>query len=165
MRADGDRMGPLGGGLLTGRYGTDRSRPNDTRIAATGAHRDQLTESRLAIADAVNTLAAERGASPSQVAIALVRSQQARAVIVPILGARRCSQIEDNVGALDIELTPDERDRLEQLTRIELGFPHDFAASSRLVDGDNGSLIDDRSVAWATGVNDRPRRPRRRIDV
>ena len=142
--------GPLGGGLLTGRYGTDRSPPDDTRIAATGAHRDQLTERRLAIADAVNAVAAERGASPSQVAIAWVRSQQARAVIVPILGARRRSQMEDNLGALEIELTPDELARLEELTRIELGFPHDFASGSRLVDGDNGSLIDDRRLAWAT---------------
>jgi len=142
--------GPLGGGLLTGRYGTDRSPPDDTRIAATGAHRDQLTERRLAIADGVNAVAAERGASPSQVAIAWVRSQQARAVIVPILGARRRSQMEDNLGALEIELTPDELARLEKLTGIELGFPHDFASGSRLVDGDNGSLIDDRRLAWAT---------------
>src|SRR5215207_9021826 len=143
--------GPLGGGLLTGRYGTDRDRPEDTRIAATGAHGEsQLTERRLAIADAVNAVAAERGASPSQVAIAWVRSQQARAVIVPILGARRRSQMEDNLGALEIELTPDELARLEELTRIELGFPHDFASGSRLVDGDNGSLIDDRRLAWAT---------------
>ena len=142
--------GPLGGGLLTGRYGTDRRPPDNTRIAATGGHADQLSERRLAIADAVNTVAAERGASPSQVAIAWVRSQQARAVIVPILGARRRSQMEDNLGALEIELTPDELARLEELTRIELGFPHDFASGSRLVDGDNGSLIDDRRLAWAT---------------
>jgi aryl-alcohol dehydrogenase-like predicted oxidoreductase len=143
--------GPLGGGLLTGRYGTDRDRPEDTRIAATGAHgASQLSERRLAIADAVNAVAAERGATPSQVAIAWVRSQQARGVIVPMVGARRRSQIEDNLGALAIELAPDELDRLEQLTRIELGFPHDFGAGARLVDGDNGRLIDDRRLARET---------------
>jgi aryl-alcohol dehydrogenase-like predicted oxidoreductase len=143
--------GPLGGGLLTGRYGTDRDRPDDTRIAATGAYGEsQLTERRLAIADAVIAVAAARDATASQVAIAWVRSQQARGVIVPILGARRHSQIEDNLGALAIELTPDELDRLEQLTRVDLGFPHDFGAGARLVDRDYGSLIDDRrlTAAW-----------------
>jgi len=143
--------GPLGGGLLTGRYGTDRDRPDDTRIAATGAYGErQLTERRLAIADAVNAVAAERGASPSQLAIAWVRSQHARGVIVPIVGARRRSQIEDNLGALAIELTVDELDRLDRVTSIELGFPHDFGAGARLVDGDSGSLIDDRRPASAT---------------
>jgi aryl-alcohol dehydrogenase-like predicted oxidoreductase len=137
--------GPLAGGFLTGRYGTDRDRPDNTRIAATGADGDrQLTQRKLAIADAVNAVAAERGATPSQVAIAWVRSQHARGVIVPILGARRRTQIEHNLGALAIELTPDELDRLDRLTHIELGFPHDFGPGARLVDGDNGPLIDDR---------------------
>lgn len=140
--------GPLGGGLLTGRYGTDREPPDNTRIAAIGAGGpSQLTERKLAIADSVNAVAAERGATPSQVAIAWVRSQHARGVIIPVLGARRRSQIEDNLGALAFELTRGELDRLEQLTKIELGFPHDFGAGARLVDGDNGSLIDDRRLA------------------
>ena len=140
--------GPLGGGLLTGRYGTDRERPDDTRIAAMDAQgKGRPSERELAVADAVNAVAAERGATSSQVAIAWVRSQQARGVIVPILGARRRSQIEDNLGALAIELTPDELDRLERITGVELGFPHDFGAGARLVDGDNRSLIDDPRLA------------------
>jgi len=85
---------------------------------------------------------------------------------VPIVGARRRSQVEDNLGALAIELTPDELDRLERLTRIELGFPHDFGAGARLVDGDSGSLIDDRRLAAGEGdgVNDPAAVPRRAID-
>jgi aryl-alcohol dehydrogenase-like predicted oxidoreductase len=55
---------PLGGGLLTGRYGSDRDRPDDTRIAAFGE--SALTERKLAIADCVNTVAGEHGASPAQ---------------------------------------------------------------------------------------------------
>lgn len=72
---------PLGGGLLTGRYGSDRPRPDDTRVAALS--QKSLTDRNLAIADAVNAVAAERGVSPAQVAIAWVRAQQARSVIVP----------------------------------------------------------------------------------
>src|SRR5215213_5286868 len=131
--------GPLGGGLLTGRYGSDRTRPNDTRVAALG--QSGLTDRNLAIADAVNAVAAERGASSAQDAIAWVRAQQARGVIVPILGARRCRQLEDNLGALESELTAEELARLEEVSRIELGFPHDFGAD-RLAYGTTRPLID-----------------------
>jgi aryl-alcohol dehydrogenase-like predicted oxidoreductase len=130
---------PLGGGLLTGRYGSDRERPDDTRVAALG--QSSLTDRNLAIADVVNAVAAERGASSAQVAIAWVRAQQARSVIVPVLGARRCDQLEDNLGALELELTAAELERLEEVSRIQLGFPHDFGAD-RLAYGNTRPLID-----------------------
>jgi aryl-alcohol dehydrogenase-like predicted oxidoreductase len=130
---------PLGGGLLTGRYGSDRQRPDDTRVAALG--QGSLTDHNLAIADAVNAVAAERGASSAQVAIAWLGAQQARGVIVPMLGARRCEQLEDNLGALRLELTAAELVRLEEVSRIQLGFPHDFGAD-RLAYGNTRPLID-----------------------
>jgi aryl-alcohol dehydrogenase-like predicted oxidoreductase len=131
---------PLGGGLLTGRYGSDRQRPEDTRVAALGA--TSLTGRNLAIVDVVNAVAAERGVSSAQVAIAWLRAQQARAVIVPMLGARRRDQLEDNLGALELELTAaEELARLEEVSRIELGFPHDFGAD-RLAYGTTRPLID-----------------------
>jgi aryl-alcohol dehydrogenase-like predicted oxidoreductase len=130
---------PLGGGLLTGRYGSDRERPADTRVAALG--QSSLTGRNLAIADVVNAVAAERGASSAQVAIAWVRAQQARSVIVPMLGARRCEQLEDNLGALELELTAAELARLEEVSRIQFGFPHDFGAD-RLAYGTTRPLID-----------------------
>lgn len=69
---------PLGGGLLTGRYGTGRERPTDRRVAGVGGAYKQrtLSERNLAIADAVNQIAGARDASASQVAIAWVRAQQ-----------------------------------------------------------------------------------------
>lgn len=130
---------PLGGRLLTGRYGSDRDRPADTRIAAFGE--STLTERKLAVADRVNAVAAERGASSAQVAIAWLRAQQARSVIVPIVGARRRQQLEDNLGALELELTTDELALLGDASRIELGFPHDCGAA-RIAYGDTGPLID-----------------------
>jgi aryl-alcohol dehydrogenase-like predicted oxidoreductase len=130
---------PLGGGLLSGRYGSDRQRPGDTRVAALG--QSSLTGRNLAIADVVNAVAAERGASSAQVAIAWVRAQQARSVIVPILGARRRQQLEDNLGALELELTAAELARLEEVSRIQLGFPHDFG-TDRLAYGTTRPLID-----------------------
>jgi aryl-alcohol dehydrogenase-like predicted oxidoreductase len=131
---------PLGGGLLTGRYGSDRERPADTRIAAFGE--SSLTERKLAIADAVNAVAAERGASSPQVAIAWLRAQQERSVVVPILGARRREQLKDTLGVLELELSNEELARLDDASRIELGFPHDFGAG-RLAYGETKPLIDD----------------------
>jgi aryl-alcohol dehydrogenase-like predicted oxidoreductase len=115
---------PLGSGLLTGRYGTDREAPEGTRITTTQYER-LLTDRNLAIADTVNEVAAERGASSAQVAIAWVRAQQ-RAVIIPIVGARSRAHIEDSLGAVDVELSDEELERLDEVSRIELGFPHDF---------------------------------------
>src|SRR6266498_1308140 len=131
---------PLGGGLLTGRYGHDRQRPAGTRVAAFGE--GSLTDRNLAIADAVNQVAAQRGASSAQVAIAWVRAQRARGAIVPILGVRRREQLEDNLGALALELTDQELVRLEEVSRVELGFPHDFGGG-RLAYGDTRPLVDD----------------------
>jgi aryl-alcohol dehydrogenase-like predicted oxidoreductase len=137
---------PLGGGLLTGRYGSDRARPDDTRVAALGD--GNVTERTLAIADSVNEVAAERGASSARVAIAWLRAQHAHATIVPILGVRRREQLDDNLGALELDLTADELARLEDASQIELGFPHDFGGS-RLAYGDKRALIDDhRHVAF-----------------
>jgi aryl-alcohol dehydrogenase-like predicted oxidoreductase len=124
---------------LTGRYASDHDRPDDTRIAAFGE--SGLSARKLAIADSVNTIASERGASSAQVAIAWLRAQHERSVIVPILGARRTEQLEDSLGALELELTTDEMATLDAASRIELGFPHDFGGA-RLAYGDTGPLID-----------------------
>lgn len=135
---------PLGGGLLTGRYGTDRPRPEDTRLAGIGGRHAErvLSERNLGIADAVNEVAAERGASATQVAIGWVRAQQRRGVVIPIVGARTREQIEDNIGALDVEFSEAELERLYEASRIELGFPHDFEGA-RLAHGETFELIDD----------------------
>jgi aryl-alcohol dehydrogenase-like predicted oxidoreductase len=132
---------PLGGGLLTGRYGSDRDQPDGTRIATT-LYRERLTHRNLAIADAVNELAAERNASSAQIAIAWVRAQQQRATVIPIVGARTSAQIQDSLGAVSIELSAEELDRLEQLSRIDLGFPHDFAGRA-MAHGTTFELVDD----------------------
>jgi len=116
---------PLAGGLLSGRYGTDREHPTDTRMATLPDYNDTLTDRNLVIADAVNTVAAELGVSAAQVAIAWTRARDPRG-IVPIVGARRPEQLEDNLGALDVVLDEDQLARLDAASAIEMGFPHDF---------------------------------------
>jgi aryl-alcohol dehydrogenase-like predicted oxidoreductase len=50
------------------------------------------------------------------------------AVTAPIIGARTLAQLEDNLGALDVRFTDDERAALDAVSAVELGFPHDFLA-------------------------------------
>ncbi|MGI8519911.1 MAG: aldo/keto reductase [Actinomycetota bacterium] len=128
---------PLGGGLLTGRYGSDRERPTDGRLAGR-----TLSESKLAIADALNSVAEARGSSASQVALAWVRAQQRRAVTIPIVGVRTEAQLVDNLAATEMDLDPDELARLDEVSRVTLGFPGDFGGASAAY-GNTFDLIDD----------------------
>ncbi|WP_432419795.1 aldo/keto reductase [Baekduia alba] len=123
---------PLGGGLLTGRYGTDRERPQDTRVAGIGGSYEQraLSERNLAIADALNAVAQARGASASQVAIAWLLVQQRRAVTIPIVGTRTLAQLTDNLGALDLELEAGELEQLDAVSAVPAGFPGDFGGAA-----------------------------------
>ena len=118
---------PLGGGILTGKYRRDNSAATvdgaPTREAANRAS-GRVTERNLAIADEVAAIAAELGHQPAQVALAWLLAQPG--VTSPVLGARTCRQLEDNLGALDVDLSADHLERLERVSSIELGFPHDF---------------------------------------
>ncbi|HWQ83317.1 MAG TPA: hypothetical protein VN363_02055, partial [Anaerolineales bacterium] len=62
-----------------------------------------------------------------------------------ILGARHLEQLQDNLGALDLTLTPEQIFKLDSLSPIQLGFPHDFLSGSEvrsLLFGDTHPLID-----------------------
>ena len=135
---------PLGGGLLTGRYGSDRERPADSRVAGIGGAYEQrtLSERNLAIADAVNQVAHARGASASQIAIAWVRAQQQRAVTIPIVGVRTEAQLADNLAAVEIDLEPHELETLNHASHVPLGFPGEFGGAG-LAYGNTFDLIDD----------------------
>jgi aryl-alcohol dehydrogenase-like predicted oxidoreductase len=123
---------PLASGVLTGKYsradlaiGTGGEKPQGTRrdiAAGNGA----LTERGLAIAEVVQSVARELGASAAQVALAWTLLEPA--VTAPIIGARTLAQLEDNLGALDVRLEAEQRRKLAAASRIELGFPHDFLA-------------------------------------
>jgi diketogulonate reductase-like aldo/keto reductase len=49
-------------------------------------------------------------------------------VTAPLIGARTLSQLEDNLGALEVELPDDAYARLDQASKVTLGFPHDVLA-------------------------------------
>lgn len=111
---------PLGGGVLTGKYLDDGPGGRLSDKAP------QRSERNLAIARAVVEIAEEAELSPAQVAIAWLRAQGDD--IVPILGASTLEQIEDNLGALDAELTHAQLHRLDDVSEVDLGFPGAFLA-------------------------------------
>ena len=114
---------PLGSGLLTGKYRTtaDAGLPADRRITENSR---RLTEDNLRIAREVIDVAREIGRTPAQVALGWLRRRPG--VIIPIVGARRAEQLEDSLGCLDFVLPPDAIARLDAVSRIPLGFPHEF---------------------------------------
>jgi aryl-alcohol dehydrogenase-like predicted oxidoreductase len=85
-----------------------------------------LTERNLAIVVAVVAIADELDCAPAQVALSWVRQQPG--VVIPIVASRTPEQLEQNLGCLNIQLSPDHMQRLDAITAIEAGYPHDFLA-------------------------------------
>lgn len=138
--------GPLGGGLLTGKYNpeADKSVAAEARYTVSPWGQALMQDRNFGIAAAVVKLARELGRTPSQVAINWVRQQQWGGII-PILGARKLSQLQDNLASLDFTLTDEQLQRLDAASAIELGFPHDFLASEgvqQVIYGNTLPLID-----------------------
>lgn len=123
--------GALAGGALSGKYAAGAPRPPGTRLFAGPFTEALLTERNFAIAAVVAGVAAEIGQSPSTVALAWILHQRSIAQLLPIVGARSAAQMKENLGALETKLSPEHLARLDEATRVPLGFPHDFLVSER----------------------------------
>jgi aryl-alcohol dehydrogenase-like predicted oxidoreductase len=129
---------PLSGGELTGKY----QKPDETPRRYGD---EPLSEYTRACAQAVMQLAEEIGRTPAQIAINWVRQQQARALTIPIVGARTAAQMRENLGCLEFGLTTDHLQRLDEVSKIKPGFPHSFLTSDEvkmLIYGNTLPLID-----------------------
>lgn len=121
---------PLAGGLLTGKFKSPDHGHDGGRF---GKHANAVSERNRYVIDAVGSVAEETGFTPAQVALAWLRS---RPKVIPIIGARKVSQFEDNLKVLDCQLSPDHLARLDNASAVDLGFPHKFLASA-----DNHNII------------------------
>ena len=93
--------GVLSRGLLSGRIPAAGAE-GDIRVVRMPRFKDGNLQRNLGLVDALRQIGAEKGASPAQLAIAWVRSRGAD--IVPVIGARRRDQLDEALGALDLEL-------------------------------------------------------------
>lgn len=105
---------PLAGGLLTGKYGRDGDWPEGSRaaIATEDFNRKYVSDTAWSVHDAICTVADEIDARPAQVALRWLIQQDNFETVVPIVGARTEAQLEENVGATEIELSDRQRSRI-----------------------------------------------------
>jgi aryl-alcohol dehydrogenase-like predicted oxidoreductase len=113
---------PLGGGALSGKF-TRGAGPEDARLS-----RDAIDDRTRCIASEVDAIADEIGASSAQVALSWVGR---RPRVHPIVGARSVEQLHDNLAARDLVLPAELAARLDEVSAIEPGFPHDFIVDTR----------------------------------
>lgn len=94
---------PLGGGLLTGKYGIGK-RPTSGRLIDEARYRDRYAdEENFATADRFTAFAKEHNIAPATLAVAWVKANPA--VTAPIIGARNLKQLEDSLAAADFKMT------------------------------------------------------------
>jgi aryl-alcohol dehydrogenase-like predicted oxidoreductase len=127
---------PLASGLLTGKY---LQKGSEERRLDKAPSFEQMSHRNLAIAKLVVQLGHEVGKSPAQVALNWLRSKGS---VIPILGARSSAQFEDNMGCLNWSVDEQQRARLEEISRIELGFPTDFLHRKEVREFLHGGLFE-----------------------
>ena len=136
--------GPLAGGLLTGKYAGEAV-PAPTGSAAPAAAAGEaapapdrrlqegdrrLTDRNHAIVAALAEVAADAGTTPTRAALAWLRTR-GPATVIPILGARSAEQLAESLASLELELSPGHLARLDDASRVDLGFPYEFLARLR----------------------------------
>jgi aryl-alcohol dehydrogenase-like predicted oxidoreductase len=116
---------PLAAGLLSGKYRRGQAPPAGSRFAEwKDRYKAFDNEKNWTIVEALEAVAKEVGKTSSQVALAWLLSRPAVSSV--IFGARTVAQLDDNLGAGDLELTPEAVARLDAASAPELGYPYDF---------------------------------------
>ncbi|WP_416409746.1 aldo/keto reductase [Agrobacterium rosae] len=109
---------PLGGGVLTGKYRQGSSGRYEA-FGGLGFVPEEEAQ-QTAVIDTVLEIARELGVTPSQVAIAWSHSKG----VVPIIGPRNMTQLEDNLGALKCVFEPEHIERLDRVSALPKVFPY-----------------------------------------
>jgi aryl-alcohol dehydrogenase-like predicted oxidoreductase len=139
---------PLSGGVLSGKYNTQNANEQKRYNVDNPMSASFVNERNISIATEVQAISKEINKTPSQIALNWIRQQQQivkdKGVVIPIIGARTETQIKDNLGCLDFELTEGHLKRLDEKSKIQLGFPHDFISESAKIFlyGNTFSMID-----------------------
>jgi aryl-alcohol dehydrogenase-like predicted oxidoreductase len=119
---------PLRNGVLSGKYlpenanGVVNGRMNSPMMKGFGFRADDPTTD--AVVRETVAVANELGVSAAQVALAWLRTRPA--AVIPIVGARKLTQFEDNLRSLDIVLSSEQRERLDRVSAVPLGFPQKY---------------------------------------
>ncbi|WP_214071932.1 aldo/keto reductase [Mucilaginibacter sp. dw_454] len=108
---------PLGGGVLSGKY----LRGEQGRIKAESR---RLDDRSVAVTKAVVAIADELGVAPSHVALQWTMDQGFSSI--PIVGATKVAQMQENLKTIDVKLSAEHLQKLDEASKIDLGFPGEF---------------------------------------
>jgi aryl-alcohol dehydrogenase-like predicted oxidoreductase len=115
---------PLAGGVLTGKYhghgSSEQGRMNTDMMKQFLPERQRADR----VVAAVKKVSDQVGRSMAQIALAWLRYREV--AVIPILGARRLTQLEDNLGSFDLALSSEQVNILDDASRIDLGFPQEL---------------------------------------
>ena len=135
--------GPLGAGFLTGKYRRGEAPPEGSRMAGAGddweeASRRRAIERNFQVVDAAAEIAEAHGATIPQVALAWMFGVEG--VTAPIIGPRTFEHLEDLLGCVDLELSADERARLEAPAPPPEVYPHRMLVEQNAMERVTGPL-------------------------
>jgi aryl-alcohol dehydrogenase-like predicted oxidoreductase len=132
----------IGGGALTGKY-LNKKDKEPARLTEKSV---RLNQRNTEIAREVVSVAEELGVKPSQIAINWVRQQKGN--FIPIVGARTPEQLSESLGCLNFKIPDTLMQRLNTISYIEYGFPHDFLNGEIVRDlaysGQRDKIVDHR---------------------
>src|SRR3984893_17468477 len=120
---------PLAGGVLTGKYhghGGLSVSPGEQARMNTDLAKDFMPEPQRTarVVAAVKSVSDETGRSMAQVALAWLRHRPMP--VIPIIGARKLSQFQDNLASFELTLSADQLKTLDDASVVELGFPYEM---------------------------------------
>lgn len=132
---------PLGGGVLTGKYraGKDQARRDEAWGGA--GFQPENSPQRTAVIDTLIAVADEAGVTPGEIALAWVATKG----LLPIIGPRTLVQLESNLAAANVRLSPEQIARLDDVSAIPRAYPHTVLEQQRIKDlitGDKSDRID-----------------------
>ena len=131
---------PLAGGVLTGKY-HGQGDSKDSRLATENMRQFMPDQQRTArIIAALKTVSDQTHRPMAQIALAWLRYRSVP--VIPILGARKLTQLQDNLASFDLSLSPDHVKALDEASSIDLGFPHDFYTKEMVRSFIYGGLYD-----------------------
>ncbi len=120
---------PLGKGFLTGKIDKNASFDNSDFRSIVPRFKPENIEANQVLVNLIEKIAVGKDAKPAQIALAWVLAQ--KPWIVPIPGTRKLKRLEENLGAAEVELTPEELDDLnDALSKIEISgerYPAEYA--------------------------------------
>lgn len=117
--------GPLGGGLLSGKYERNgNTGKGEGRLASPNQIFNRFTDRNWKIVDALVDVAKDFGRPPAQIALNWVATQPG--VTSTILGASKVAQLEDNLAAIEFTLPAELRKRLDEASALEPVHPYNF---------------------------------------